>query len=133
MDRSLLIVEDEIVQREAIVRWFTRAGYRIVSVGHPRRALQAASFQQFDVAILDLSLPEIDGIELMRQLKRRQEAAQFIILSGYEYPLSHAKENGAYTCLVKPCNLAHLETIVDGACEKAMAESPRVEAAATVQ
>ena len=129
MDRSLLVVEDDVVQRDAIVNWFTRAGYRVVGVGHPRCALQAASFQQFQVAILDASLPEIDGIELIERLKRTQDAMQFVIMSGYEYPLPRAKDIGAFAFLLKPCKLTHLGMIIEEAFEKAVAEKPQAEPA----
>lgn len=95
MNCSLLIVEDDLGQLELLDAKFVRAGYQVVSVDHPRQALLAASFQQFQVALLDASLPEMDGLELMHRLKRTQDSVQIVILSGYEYPIWRAKAEGA--------------------------------------
>jgi len=112
MKRALLIVDDNPDQVNLLAQWFTRDGWCVVGVGHPRQALQAASLQQFHVALLDLSLPEMDGIQLMQRLMRNQEVLQVILLSGYEYPASEAKAAGAYACLTKPCNLTLLKARV---------------------
>ena len=120
MNRSLLVVEDDAIQRAAIVQWLADAGYRVIGVGHPRQALQAASFRQFAVVVLDLSLPEIDGIELIGRLQRCQEAVHFIITSGFEYSRRHASAIGAFACLQKPFARAKLLAAVAKAYDAAM-------------
>jgi WD40 repeat protein len=67
---------------------------------------------------------------LSRRLKATQEAAQYVITSAREYPGRHAKDVGAFACLMKPCKLAHLEMIVDEAYEKAVTDMPFTEPAA---
>lgn len=124
MSCSLLIVEDDLGQLELLSAKFVRAGYQVVSVDHPRQALQAASFRQFQVALLDASLPEMDGLELMHRLKRAQDGVQVVILSGYEYPLWRAKAEGAFTWLVKPCRMALLEATIQHAYEWVTDELP---------
>lgn len=123
MNRSLLIVEDDRDQLDAATRWFIEAGCQVLGVAHPRQALQAASFRQFQVALLDASLPEMDGLELMQRLKRIQDAVQVVILSGYQYPEQRAKADGAFACLVKPCRMALLEATVENAFERVVDES----------
>ena len=127
MNRSLLIVEDDLDQLEILARSFIRAGYRVISVHHPRQALEAASFQQFQVALLDDSLPEMDANELMQRLKRTQDAVQVVILSGCEDPDRRAKVGGAFACLGKPCTMALLEATVEDAFERAVDPSPLCE------
>jgi len=84
VDCSLLIVEDDPDQLEALVRWFSCAGYEVTGVDHPHQALEAASVRQFQVALLDASLPEMDGFQLMQRLNLQQDWMQFIILSGHD-------------------------------------------------
>ena len=127
---SLLIVEDDLGQLELLSAKFVRTGYRVVSVQHPRQGLEAAIFQQFQVALLDGSLPEMDGLELMRRLKRTQDGVQVIFLSGCEYPIWRAKAEGAFTWLVKPCKMALLEATIQHAFECPIDELPEREHAA---
>ena len=114
---SLLIVEDDLRQLEPLSAKFVRTGYRVVSVQHPRQALEAASFQQFQVSPLDGGLPEMDGLELMHRLKRTEDGVQVVFLSGCEYPIWRAKAEGAFTWLVKPCKMAPLEATIQHAFE----------------
>ena len=127
---SLLIVEDDVDQLKLLSATFVRTGYRVVSVQHPRQALEAASFRQFQVVLLDGSLPEMDGLELMQRLKRTQDGVQVIFLSGCEYPIWRAKAEGAFTWLVKPCKMALLEATIQHAFECPIDELPAWEQAA---
>lgn len=111
---SILIVEDNEELLQIYQRRFTRVGYRVVAVRHPRQALAAAYNRQFQVAMLDASLPEIDGFELMERLRRIQDDIQFVIVSAFPYQELRAKADGAAACLVKPCSLKLLETTVEG-------------------
>lgn len=117
MPNSLLIVEDDPDQLDVMTQWFTRSGYSVSGYSHPRKALNASRTRQFQVAILDLTLPEMDGIELMQLLNDAQPDIQVVILSGRDYSLEQARSEGAFTCVEKPCSLAKLETIVEEAFE----------------
>ena len=81
MNRSLLIVEHDPDELDILTCSLIEAGYQVVSVHHPRQALEAASFRQFQVALLDASLLEMDGLELLHCLRWTQHRLQFIILS----------------------------------------------------
>ena len=129
MKRSLLIVDDDADQLMTLSRWFTRRGYRVVTANHPRQALGAAAADRFQVAIVDASLPEIDGIELMKRLKHAQRDLQVVILSGYDFaeydsPERLAKADCAFTCLIKPCDLAALEATVKDAFDHVLKACP---------
>ena len=122
MNRSLLIVEDDPEQLDALVRWFILAGYEVTGVDHPSQALEAASLRQFQVALLDASLPEMDGLLLMQRLNLHQDGMQVIILSGRDNLEQRAKTEGAFACLVKPCKLALMQATVEDAFEQARDE-----------
>lgn len=122
MDRCLLIVEDDPDELDILTCRFIQAGYQVVSVHHPRQALEAASFRQFQVALLDASLPEMDGVELLQCLKRTQQHLRFIILAGHQCSEPWAHVEGTFAWLVKPCNMALLETTVEDAFELAVDE-----------
>ena len=122
MNNSILIVEDDPEQLDVLTRRFIQAGYRVVAVHHPRQALEAASFRQFQVALLDASLPEIDGLTLMQRLKRIQHDIQVIILAGGDYSMQRARSEGALSCVSKPCQLPLLDSLVANAFQRAVNE-----------
>ena len=132
MNRSLLIVDDDIDQLSALTRWFSRRGYHVVTANHPRQALVAASGRQFQAALVDASLPEIDGLELVNRLKRIQNDLPVIILSGYDIlacrtPESWSNADNAFASLRKPCDLGLLEATIQDAIDRAIDELPREE------
>jgi DNA-binding NtrC family response regulator len=111
---SLLIVENHPSLLDLLTRNFIRQGYAVTSVGHPRQALEAATFKSFDVALLDGSLPERDGVWLMRELQVRLGHVQVIILSAraeLEFE-SRCLAGGAFAYLRKPCGLTQIETTI---------------------
>lgn len=123
MNRSLLIVEDDLDQLDALTRWFTRAGCRVTAAHHPRQALAAATLHPFQVALVNHALPEIDGIELTRQLRALLHDVQVIVLSDEADAVPKAKAAGAVACLIKPCKKALLEATVEDVFERCADET----------
>lgn len=124
MNRSLLIVEDDPNQLAALTWWFIRAGYQVTGVAHPRRALEAASFRPFQVAIINFALPEMDGVELMHRLRPLLGDVQTVIQTHDPQAISDAEAAGAFACLVKPCKKSLLEATVKDAFEQSATEVP---------
>jgi DNA-binding NtrC family response regulator len=118
MNNSILIVEDNPEQLDLLTRRFIQASYRVVAVHHPRQALEAASIRPFQVALLDASLPEIDGPDLMQRLKRIQYDIQVIILTGADYSMRRARSEGDLFCVSKPCQLPLLDSLVANAFQR---------------
>jgi DNA-binding response OmpR family regulator len=116
---SLLIVENDAALSGLLTRNFITMGYSVTPVYHPRQALEAASIKSFDIALLDGSLPEHDGVWLMRELKLRIAHLQVVILSAHSDAAFQAKciDSGAFAYLRKPCGLAELEATLERAVE----------------
>jgi DNA-binding response OmpR family regulator len=116
---SLLIVENDAALLELLTRNFIRRGYAVTPVSHPRQALAAVAVKPFDLALLDGSLPEHDGIWLTRELKLRVADLQVVVLSAHTEPDFQAKclGSGAFAFLRKPCGLADLEATFERALE----------------
>ena len=79
---------------------------------HPRQALEVASFRRFDVALVDESLPEIDGVALSQRLQRLIAELQVILLT--EPADCGEGPVGAYRCLLKPCEPRRLAEAIAG-------------------
>jgi DNA-binding NtrC family response regulator len=118
---SILVVDDDVDFRGVIVRRFERRGYQVVQTGSPAQALRLAQDRRFDVAILDIAMPEMDGVTLLERLRQVTPETQAIMLTGQGTieTAIRAMKLGAYDYLTKPCELAELEVQVQRAFEKA--------------
>ncbi len=67
--RKVLCIEDEHFISELYVRVLTRGGYRVDAVADGKQALDAALTNDYDIILLDLMLPNVPGIEILRKLK----------------------------------------------------------------
>ena len=79
---KLLLVDDDDDVRNSIARRLTRHGHTVSDTGRPLEAIEFAKQQQFDVALVDLSMPEMNGIELLVQLKQIDPACSVVMLTG---------------------------------------------------
>ena len=112
----LLLVDDDEGMRDAACRYFTRRDFEVIALEHPRQALEVASLRDFDVAVLDITLPEMSGIELLHQLRELSDSP-VIMLSGSEKQdvVSQATNDGAFAFLRKPCSLSKLQKTIEAA------------------
>ena len=77
----LLLVEDDVMVASGIKLGLTNAGYTVDWVGSAERAEQAVENDSFDLAIVDIGLPGIDGLELTRRLRTRGLTMPVLILT----------------------------------------------------
>ena len=101
---SVLIVDDEEVVRRSHLRSLASAGCRAEAAENGAQALQVMEQHPFDVILLDLRMPGLDGMEVLRTLKARWPDSEVVIITGYP-TLESAKEAvrlGAQNYLVKP-------------------------------
>ena len=75
MARKILVVDDESVLVETIAYNLEQAGYQVITAADGKSALQAAHRELPDLIILDIMLPEMDGLEVCRQLRRESSTA----------------------------------------------------------
>jgi DNA-binding response OmpR family regulator len=106
---SILLVEDDPSLREIIATALTARGYEVDVAGDGRTALERAAIKEPDLVILDLGLPDIDGVEVCREL-RRWLFSPILVLSadGDNERKVAALDEGADDYLVKPFGLAEL-------------------------
>ena len=103
---SVLVVEDDPGIARSLSRGLARAGYEVRTVGTGAEALAA---EAFDVVLLDLGLPDVDGVEVCRLLRARSTAAVLVVTArGEEGDRVAALDEGADDYLVKPFGLAEL-------------------------
>jgi DNA-binding NtrC family response regulator len=117
---KVLIAEDEEMLGTVLEQFLTSRGHQVVVVRDGRAALDALRRDQFDVALLDIVMPELDGLEVLRQLVDEPAPPQVIIITGngtIETAIT-AIRLGAYDYLSKPYRMAEIDVLVRRAWEK---------------
>ena len=106
MPGNVLIIDDEEVLRTSLVRILRNAGYSTYEVSNGQQAITFENYDNLDLVLLDIHLPDIDGVEVLRQLKHKYPRLSVIMLTGYG-SLASAIESmrlGATDYLQKPLN-----------------------------
>lgn len=117
---TILVVDDEASLRALIVNRLRRKGYDVAEAATGQEALTAVAQQEFDLALFDLRLPDIDGMDCLRRAKEVQPGLEVVMLTGHGTieTAIEAMKLGAYDYLTKPANLAELEVVLGKALEK---------------
>jgi two-component system, NtrC family, response regulator PilR len=115
-----MVVDDDGSVRATLGRWLSRtlkAEARMVATG--KEAVEAWRTEAFDVALVDLCLDDIDGTEVVRQIRAVDPDAALIMMTGYGSVRSavEAVKAGAFDYLAKPLDMAHLEVVLVRAVE----------------
>ena len=125
MNRHILIVDDEALYRQLLTSRLGRAGYRLSEAADGEAALECAQHGGIDLALVDIKMPGIDGIEVLKRLKVLDPLIEVVILTGHgnvDTAIS-AMKLGAFDYLSKPYKLTELDIVVERALEKrAMAQ-----------
>lgn len=127
----LLVVEDDTSLREQIARVLCEWGFQTASVWSGEDALRLNGRHPYDIAVLDLSLPGIDGIETLHRLRAQTPHLQGIVLTG-SATVAAAKRAihlDVVEFLTKPCNRGELENAVDRARRRLPAIVPSIQLA----
>jgi DNA-binding NtrC family response regulator len=118
--RRILVVEDEEPLRRLLQRRLARRGGLVEAFGSAEEAVKASDKSPYDVALVDIKLSGMDGIQLLKQLKEQNPTTEVIIVTGrgtIDSAIS-AMKLGAYDYLTKPCKLSELDIVVQRAYEK---------------
>ena len=116
---NILVVDDEEPFRRLLKNELTRKGYGVEVAADGAAALEQLRGNTFDAILLDVVMPGVDGISLMKKLKEDPAAPPIIVLTGRATVETavEAMKNGAYDYLTKPYKLDELAIVVDRACE----------------
>jgi len=116
---NILVVDDEEPFRRLLKNELTRKGYTVSVAADGGEALRLLSSNAFDAILLDVVMPGMDGLSLMKKLKEDPSAPPIIVLTGKATVETavEAMKNGAYDYLTKPYKLDELVIVVDRACE----------------
>lgn len=117
---EMLLVEDDDDFRDMAAQWMTRKGHRVAQAANGQEALRQCDLRHFDVAIVDMNMPGISGLELLQRLKDANIDTEVIILTGQATVQNavEAMKLGACDYLTKPFPLTELEQRCRNAAER---------------
>ena len=101
---NLLVVDDELIVRDSLDKWFREEGYDVAVAESAHEALAKMAAKKFDLALVDIKMPGTDGVELQRRMHEIDPDMLVIIMTGYasvETAVA-ALKNGAYDYVSKP-------------------------------
>ncbi|MEW5700693.1 MAG: response regulator [Candidatus Zixiibacteriota bacterium] len=117
---NLLIVDDEETFLWAIAKRLETRGFNVVAVTRGEAAIAEAQKQPFDIALVDLRIPGMNGEETLRILKQEHPWLEVVILTGHGSVESAVEctKDGAHSYLQKPCEFDRLLAVLTEAYKK---------------
>ena len=119
MKARILIVEDEKTARQALSSLLTDEGYEVLAAADGESAQSIALQQEPDLILLDIRLPDIDGLTVLERLRQGYCNAAVIVMTAYATSSNAIKatQNGAFDYITKPINDEHLTLLIRRALE----------------
>ncbi|HEX9024589.1 MAG TPA: sigma-54 dependent transcriptional regulator [Geobacteraceae bacterium] len=119
-EAKILVIEDETPLRELLEMELSRSGYKVETATDGESGLEKYRQEVFNVVLLDMRMPGMDGVEVLKQMRAESMIPEVIVFTGHG-TIETAVEcirNGAYDYLTKPVKLDELEMVIDKAYDK---------------
>ncbi len=119
MKATILVVDDEVAIRRALEKFLKGDGYEVLAANDGEEALKYFDDNHVDLALVDLVMPKMNGIELIKKIKELSPETVAIVLTGFGTITSavEAMKAGAYHYLTKPFELDDIESLIKIALE----------------
>ena len=114
---NLLVTDDDPALRQVVSEGLTRRGFRVTEASDGQEALDLLSSCEVHFALIDVHMPRVTGLEVIRHLRRQQQHPPCVLMSGdlNDEIRREAERMRAYGVLSKPLRLPHLTDVVCGA------------------
>jgi two-component system response regulator PilR (NtrC family) len=121
MTARILVVDDERSMREFLRIMLERQGHEVACASGGREGIDLLTQRAFDLALVDLRMPEVDGISVLRESKRLGLPTEIVVITAYATTQTalEAMKLGAYDYLIKPFKLDEIAVVIEKALEKA--------------
>lgn len=118
--RRILVIEDDPIERESLVDILREEGYEVEGVGSGGEALSLLKDGEFDLALLDNRLPDMEGIEILKTIKKILPSVEFIVITAYGTieDAVRAMKMGAFHYITKPVNMEELLLLIERAIKR---------------
>jgi two-component system response regulator AtoC len=124
----LLIVDDELIVRESLGNWLKEEGYTVDTIDNGLDALEKLQAKDYDLMVVDVKMPEMDGIELLEKSKQANPELQVLMMTAYASvdTAVQAMKQGAFDYIVKPFDPEHVSQIILRALKFKMLEKENI-------
>ncbi len=114
MTARILILDDDRVFRRTLERALSTRGYRVWSAERAEEAIKLATQVEFHCALIDMRMPGMNGLDVIRELREIRPSIKGIILTGYASIEDAVKtiKLGGYHYLTKPCNMDEIDRVI---------------------
>jgi len=111
---NILVVDDEEIVRGSLLDWLREDGYQVEAAEDGFKALEKFKERSWDIALIDLKMPKMDGLELLTKIKETRPETQVVIITAFATVNTavQAIKIGAYDYLVKPFNPEELSMLI---------------------
>ena len=113
--RELLVVDNEAPLRALLSKELTRAGYEVRTASDGDEAIQMLGTARFDLVLLDLVMPKVGGIEVLKFIRKNKPAVKVIMLTAFSNlkDAIESKKQGADDFLSKPYDIVDLVSTIE--------------------
>lgn len=132
--KKILVVDDEFSVRDSLQHWFRKDGYDVELAENGHSALQALERKQFDVALVDIKMPGMDGLELQQRLHQLDPSLPVIMITAFASvdTAITALKHGSFDYVTKPVDPDELSHLVGRALEQRRLETENVQLRGTI-
>jgi DNA-binding NtrC family response regulator len=122
---TILVVDDESMMRKLLAKILSREGYNVITAESGTEALETLNKQKVHIVISDMKMPEMNGFELLRSIKKEHPDTGVIIMTNYgdTYTVKDALLLGADEYITKPFKSFEVSLIVERAYWRILSES----------
>jgi DNA-binding NtrC family response regulator len=120
MNAKILLVDDEERFRTTLGKMLKAHGLEVTALGSGREALEELGEKDYDVVVLDVRMPDLDGIATLTEIKKIAPQTEVILLTGHASldAAVEAMRLGGYDYLLKPCPVEDLLAKIESAYER---------------
>jgi DNA-binding NtrC family response regulator len=118
--RSILVVDDENNVRDSLSKWFREDGFQVGTAEDAAAALRQLQQRKWDVILLDIRMPKVDGIELQQRIMEVEPNSSIIFITAHASvdTAVQALKSGAFDYITKPVDPEHLSHVVQNALQQ---------------
>ncbi|MFB4213577.1 response regulator [Shouchella sp. 1P09AA] len=114
MEHNVMIVDDQFGIRVLLTEILQKDGYQMYQAANGKEALDIQEMEEIDIVLLDMKIPGMDGVEILKKMKERQPTIKVVMMTAYGElkMVNEALENGAISYMAKPFDIEDVRQVI---------------------